>query len=360
MPGAISPAKSMNNTLLCCDWGTSSLRLRWVEIQTRTVLAEVRSQEGIATTFAAWQAGGDPTRSETRLAVYKRVLATHISRLLEQEGGPAVGALQKTPMLAGVPLVLSGMASASIGMLELPYAPLPFRVDGSGAITQKIEQTPDFPHDLLLISGVRSESDVLRGEETQLIGLYRLYQNKPADELAMGDGATFILPGTHSKHIDVGEGSVTGFRTYLTGELFALLNQHSILSDSVQQPTDTHQHWTAFRHGVFWEGATGNLLNTLFSVRTNQLFARYDKKNNHAYLSGLLIGSELREAAATSNRLILCSGSHVFDHYQHAAAELGLSVTVVPAAVMEQSAIEGQCTFFERTNRKSGEPATYV
>lgn len=143
--------------LLCCDWGTSSFRLRWVNGQTQQVLNEVRSNDGIASTFNVWQAG-----SEARIAVYQRVLSKHIALLEEQTGRS----------LANIPIVISGMVSSSVGMAELPYAELPFSVDGCGAMVEQMEQTESFPHDVLLISGVRSEQDVMRGEETQLIGLY--------------------------------------------------------------------------------------------------------------------------------------------------------------------------------------------
>lgn len=324
----------MEDTVLSCDWGTSSLRLRWVETHTGRLRGEVRSGEGIGATHAAWKtAGGD------RLPFYQRVLTEHVARLAAEVGRS----------LAGVPVVLSGMASSSIGMVELPYAALPFPIDGSAAGARYLEPTEEFPHPLLLISGVRSEWDVMRGEETQVIGLYARW----ADQFAEADDVLLILPGTHSKHVTVRDGVMTDFRTYLTGELFALLTRHGILRDSLQPAgAGNSLDWAAFRLGVR-AGAAGHVLNALFSVRTNQLFGRLDPVQNHDYLSGLLIGSELHELVGTSQRLLLGSGNHVFAHYEHAAQELALPVTCIPAELMEESAVAGQLAVYERAGRLS-------
>ncbi|WP_128545328.1 2-dehydro-3-deoxygalactonokinase [Larkinella soli] len=316
----------MKDTLLCCDWGTSSFRLRRVETATRKVLHEVRSGQGIAATFQTWKAG-----SEDRRTVFGRVLAHEIRRLGEETGQSA----------EGVPVVLSGMASASIGLVELPYAGLPFAVDGSGAEIRRLEPTAELPHEVLVISGVSGGQDVMRGEETQLIGLYAL-QPEGIDPAA---DALLILPGTHSKHIRISDGRMTGFQTFMTGEVFALLVQHSILGDSVSRPESPD--WVWFRRGVR-EGASASLLNALFSVRVNQLMKRADKGPNYEYLSGLLIGSELQGLAHHPQPLVLCSGSTVFPYYREAAEELGFPAHCVPAEVMEQAAVAGQVAVFEK------------
>src|SRR3546814_14199624 len=84
------------------------------------------------------------------------------------------------------------MASSSLGIEELPYATLPFSLSGNGAVTRKFEASADFPHEILLISGLRSEQDVMRGEETQLLGL-------AAQGMLPADNAICLFPGTHSK-----------------------------------------------------------------------------------------------------------------------------------------------------------------
>src|SRR5690606_21268593 len=134
---------------------------------------------------------------------------------------PAIAAIAQSagPVPAQVPLVISGMASAAIGMKELPYATLPFAVNGADAVVHRAPATAAFRREVLLLSGVRSNEDVMRGEETQLAGCITDEQDTAAESI-------FIFPGTHSKHIQVQQGQVTGFCTYMTGELFELLHRH--------------------------------------------------------------------------------------------------------------------------------------
>lgn len=341
MQSVISPVnrgKTVENTLLCCDWGTSSFRLRWVDIVTQQVLHEVRSDDGIAATFSAWKSG-----SNDRMTVYRQVLGRHINRLAELTGHS----------LDGVHIVVSGMASSSIGILELPYAPLPFPTDGHGACVERIAQTDDFRHDILLISGVRGEQDVMRGEETQLIGLYALRNDKPM----LGSEELFILPGTHSKHIQVLDGSITNFWTYMTGEQFGLLARHGILSDSVNRteslPVDlSDEDWDWFRKGV-QQGATSNLLHALFSVRINQLLGQVNKAHNYQYLSGLLIGSELKAIGKAAQPLVLCSGNNLYPFYQQAMQTMALNFSIVSPDVIEKAAVAGQVAIFRHTYLKT-------
>ena len=111
------------------------------------------------------------------------------------------------------PILISGMASSSIGWRELPYACLPFPLDGSGARWQEIERVGE--HRVFVFSGLAAESDVLRGEETEVLGLAAGGALAPFREQAL-----LVLPGTHSKHVRIEAGSITGFSTYMTGELF--------------------------------------------------------------------------------------------------------------------------------------------
>ncbi|HEX3934903.1 MAG TPA: 2-dehydro-3-deoxygalactonokinase, partial [Puia sp.] len=111
----------------------------------------------------------------------------------------------------------------------------------------------------------------------------------------------FVFPGTHSKHIDVRDGQAVAFKTYMTGELFALLTQQSVLAASVTAPdkTGSAAGSAATLPEAFFAGiaATRNasLLHSAFLTRTNQLFHKYNKEDNYHFLSGLLIGEELRE-----------------------------------------------------------------
>lgn len=262
--------------ILSCDWGTSSFRLRLVQPGTQTIVQELSTTQGIAATHKQWQNEGN---KDNRIAFYRSVMETHIKALEEQLG----------EALTGLPIVFSGMISSSVGMIELPYKELPFLADGSDLLVTKIEALPDFPHDLVIISGATTGKDVLRGEETLLAGCGIIKTN--TEQL-------FIFPGTHSKHIRVKNGWAKDFKTYMTGEVFDLLSNKSILAgavekDPVELPASGNSH---FDEGIH-EGAAANLLNSFFNVRTSQLFNKRKPKENYHYLSGLLIGAELKSIA---------------------------------------------------------------
>ncbi|QJW90883.1 2-dehydro-3-deoxygalactonokinase [Spirosoma taeanense] len=327
----------MTNYLLCCDWGTSLFRLQLLKLSDYQCVGEVFSPEGIADTFDAWQKTG-----ETKGIAKKHFFRQQLKRQID------VLARKLSISLANIPVVISGMASSSIGMDEVPYATLPFAVNGSQSSVRHFEPQPDFPHEIMLISGVRSEKDVMRGEETQLIGLVTLFG-------LSGDGnreAIFIFPGTHSKHIYMQEGRLISFSTYMTGELFALMASHSILKDSVDRThlTDFSEgNVRAFRLGVHQSVSTG-ILNGLFTIRTNQLFGKFTKTENAFFLSGLLIGSELNHLLAEERwPLVLCSGSRLAAFYKLAIDELKLSArtTFVPAELIDKAAGVGQVILFQ-------------
>jgi 2-dehydro-3-deoxygalactonokinase len=119
------------------------------------------------------------------------------------------------------------MASSTIGMADLPYKDIPFSTDGSDLKLHTIPASVSFKHSVTLISGVRTEDDVMRGEETKLIGCTVGVSNK--------NNHLFIFPGTHPKHVHVKNDKATAFKTYMTGEFFDLLSTKSILSVSWQK-----------------------------------------------------------------------------------------------------------------------------
>ena len=329
----------MSNNLLCCDWGTSSFRLRLVNKENQQILGEVAGPDGIASTFKAWHAQTE-NNGISRKQFFQQQLRQQISTL----------ATTLHTNLDLVPLVLSGMASSSLGLEELPYAELPFAVDGSQAGVRHFSSQPDFPHDLLLISGIRADGDVMRGEETQLVGLINLMETT-----GFSNESVFIFPGTHSKHITVKQQQVTGFQTFMTGEVFNLMADLSILKDSIESPGSTEiaireKELAGFRSGVQESGQSG-VLHGLFTVRTNQLFRSLSKKQNYYYLSGLLIGTELRSLLhPTTPQIILSSGSNLYKWYKLALEELQLLdyTITIPPELIDKAAIVGQVTIFQQ------------
>jgi len=328
--------------LLCCDWGTSFFRLRLTNLYDHQCTGELISREGIAGTFDAWRKTGAAT-GMSRDNFFRRQLKKQINAL----------GRQLAMNLINTPVVISGMASSSIGMEEVPYAVLPFALDGSQSSIRHFDPQPDFPHELMLISGVRSGQDVMRGEETQLIGLVTLLTLSGEKNRE----AIFVFPGTHSKHMYVRDGQLISFDTYMTGELFDLMAHHSILKDSVDLSDLTDfsaPNVLAFRQGVQQATASG-ILNGLFTTRTNQLFDTFTKAENAFYLSGLLIGTELLPLLAEKGwPLVLCSGSKLTGFYELAIRELNLAdrATTIPADLIDQAASRGQAMLFRNQTLK--------
>jgi 2-dehydro-3-deoxygalactonokinase len=219
------------------------------------------------------------------------------------------------------------MASSSIGWHDLPYARTPARLDGSTLIWRDLG--PIAGHPALLVSGVRSDNDVMRGEETQVLGVFA------GDEpLAQSGETVIILPGTHCKHVWVADRQIQRFETFMTGELFAVLGEHSILRYSVGGAAAgqafTAQTTEAFRAGVDTAAALP-LSAALFKVRTGQVLQNRPADESRAFLSGVLIGSELAHLNAPQNDrlpIVLAAADPLQTAYQTALEALGLSARV--------------------------------
>ena len=313
--------RALMKHFLSCDWGTSSLRLRLADTGDGKILAEVRSSNGIAQTFAQWQQSG--LAEDERAAFYLAIIAQQLKELENKTS------LQ----LNGLTVILSGMASSSIGFIELPYTSMPFHINGEGMVTAVIIATKDFGHDVLLISGAKTGDDVMRGEETQLIG------SVAAGEVVAN--ALFIFPGTHSKHITIKNNEVTGLKTYMTGEVFSLLAEQSILKNTIDAADFDPE---AFKRGVE-DAVEGNLLNSIFKVRTNGLFEFCTKNENFHYLSGLLIGLELKDLAGTDIETIhLVCGNELRTPYEIALNVLAMDkkLDIFSAEHAEEATVRGQ------------------
>lgn len=290
------------SSFISVDWGTTNLRIRWVQLPDFSVSQSRNSELGVKQVFSLWQQSG-----RDRKEFFLEVLLGEIRAM-------------KIDPPDSCQVIISGMASSSIGMLELPYAPLPFFADGKALKVEK--WTPEgFPYPVSLISGVQSSDDVMRGEETQLIGLYQLLN--PADR------SLFILPGTHSKHIFLEQDRIVSFKTYMTGELFDLLSRHSILSSTVEQGPRDQSTKVAFEKGILLAQEKESVLNALFTVRTNSLFRKFSPKDNFYFLSGLLIGAECKYLKTENGqRIYICSSGILFSLYLEATKILGISVAL--------------------------------
>ena len=140
--------------------------------------------------------------------------------------------------------------------------------------------------------------DVMRGEEVQIFGAIALTGVR---------SGLFVLPGTHNKWARVKDGRVTGFRTFMTGEFYALLSQHSILARTIDAAALFDE--AAFLSGVAQADNGEGLLHNAFGARTLSLFERMSAGELASYLSGLLIGEELRTQSVRANGEVVLIGS---------------------------------------------------
>ena len=318
----------MNKRFLSCDWGTSSFRLRLIDVGSGEAISESLSAEGISSVYEEWIKSGH--EENQRMNFYFSVIDRHIKKIKRK-----VKDMEK-----GMPVIISGMASSNIGMIELPYAMLPFSSGGEDIEVKRIGNENLFAHELNIISGARTQTDVMRGEETQLIGC------------ANGDmkgKQVFIFTGTHSKHVVTVSGEATAIKTYMTGELFNLLTRHSILADSVWPfgDADVRENTAAFEQGVK-NGAGHNLSHSLFAVRTNQLLNRLSKEANYYYLSGLLIGTGLGELSKIEiDTITLVGEERLMANYSQALKILHSNANVKKTDAATAT-IQGQLAVYRR------------
>jgi len=239
--------------IVAVDWGTSSLRGALINAEGR-VLEEQSHARGILTVERG--AFGD---------VFQEMF----------------GAWMKP---TGTRCLISGMAGSKQGWVEAPYCACPA---GLAEVRAKVI-TVD-PGRIAIVPGLCDEHagvpDVMRGEEVQIFGALAL--------TGLADGL-FVLPGTHNKWARVEAGRVTGFRTFMTGEFYALLSQHSILARTLDANAPLDEG--AFRQGVQQSANGEGLLHNAFGARTLALFERMGTRALASYLSGVLIGEELRNA----------------------------------------------------------------
>jgi 2-dehydro-3-deoxygalactonokinase len=214
--------------------------------------------------------------------------------------------------------LISGMAGSRQGWQEAPYCPCPagFAELGQHLLWLKPGRIALVPGLRCLGTDAQHTPDVMRGEEVQIFG---------ALHLAGRDNATLVLPGTHSKWAQVQGGRVTDFQTFMTGEVFALMSQHSILGKTLDLTGAFDE--AAFFQGLDQSQQPGSVLHHLFAVRTLGLFDRLSAAQLHSFLSGLLIGEELRTQTvnAGSGPVILIGSNTLTRRYSLALQHLGFA-----------------------------------
>ncbi len=276
-----------------CDWGTSRLRLWLVNAQGEP-LQEIRSDEGL-----------ERVKDGDFSAVLERLLST-----------------LKAP--STLPVLICGMAGSRQGWLDAGYSELPLTVKDILRSPVQIRGQ----RDVRILPGVSQQypsADVMRGEETMLLGALQSY---PQTE------GLVVMPGTHSKWVMLQQEKVMQFSTFLTGELFNLLSEHSILRHSIKgavarvAPDDKD-----FIRAVKDMLSGAALSQKLFAIRANSLLLNRQPGSGAATLSGLLIGAELAAVCQQmpQRRATLIGSGELTDLYLDALVLAGFTITRIDA-----------------------------
>lgn len=224
----------------------------------------------------------------------------------------------------GLPVIASGMITSRNGWVETPYARVPAGIDALADSLTALDIAPDCR--IHFVCGMDQDltggmPDIMRGEETQIAGC-----------IAGGTReGLFVMPGTHSKWVRVDAANLVRFDSYMTGEVFAVLKAHSILGRLMEgHGTDLTEGFQAGVQARFASDAS--LLNQIFSTRTMVLYDRLPPGQAADYLSGLLIGEEVKAATQGDNELAgetaqvtIVGSGELTDRYRQALALVGIA-----------------------------------
>ena len=293
------------------DWGTSSFRL-WLMDRDDHVLAERRSGEGMTTATSMG---------------FGTVLSSH---------------LQTVQASAALPVVICGMAGARQGWVEAGYVDVPARLS---TVLSNAVRVPAEERDIRILPGIAQRSDtmpdVMRGEETQLLG-----------SAGIASQRLVCMPGTHSKWVGVNGDIVTSFSSFMTGEVFDALSKHTILKHAMAEADSFDGSHPAFIDAVRHARENPAMFtNLIFTCRSGQLLHGLDATSAAARLSGLLIGTEFAgglSIAGTDATVQLVASGKLLTLYEAAFAALDLDFETVDAdlAVRNGLASAARSLFF--------------
>lgn len=280
----------MPSRFIALDWGTSRCRAFLVEGE--TIRDQASSDDGVSRLKAGEHAG-----------VFTRLCG---------------GWLAAEP---GLPVVIAGMAGSREGWVEAPYAACPA---GAADIAAAMMSVP-LPSGgtARIVPGLRFDGphgvDVMRGEETHLIG-------------AGVDDGLICLPGTHCKWAEMQGGRIVGFATFMTGEMHALLREHSMIGRPAVEPAD--QAGFALGLAAAWDeqGNKGGLLNLLFRARAATVARTLSPALLSPYLSGLVTGDEVTGALRLFGKpasVTIVADPPRSDLYVDALGRLGVETRVI-------------------------------
>ena len=318
---AAEPKAMTESLFIAGDWGTTNLRLYLCQHKSSQSLNILATQTGPGVA----QVEGD----------FEQIFFDLAGHWFEEYGS--------------MPVILSGMVGSNIGWHPAPYIDCPASAEQivSGRTVFKARGI-----EFSIISGLRTINplgtpDLMRGEELQLLG----WMGGTLDIEAETETAQLVvLPGTHNKWALVRGGKIETFVTALTGELYSLLQNHSVLIANAESAD--------FSDEVFMQGVkvattleSGQLLQALFATRSRQVLGELSELHASSYLSGLLIGSDMVGSLALMEKQMgvissvdLIGDSVLSRCYQLALQSVGIKAELRDAA---QIAISGYEAIYE-------------
>lgn len=302
------------------DWGTTNLRV-WLVDHSGHVLGEKTTADGMG------------TLAQTQFGLV-------LENLLN-----ALGAADDLPAM------ICGMAGSRQGWHEAPYAATPVAL---GDLASHSVTFPSHNRIIRILPGIARKDmnrpDVMRGEETQLLGL------SAAKGILTG---LVCLPGTHSKWAKLENGVVTDFVSVMTGELYALLCNQSILRHSTGNQSKVLATDPAFLNSVQVGLSSTGGLGRLFSIRAASLVANADAAQSSAALSGLLIGTEIRDASTilehSNGDIHVVGSSSLSQLYQAALSIAGFNPIVQDGSTLVRSGLMSAAHQIQTNSMKAAE-----
>jgi 2-dehydro-3-deoxygalactonokinase len=239
----------MSNSFIAIDWGSTNLRA-W------------RYQQDVCVDHVQMEAGVTRLGAQSAQQVFNELMARWEEPL---------------------PVVMAGMIGSNAGWVPAPYLSCPTRLSEVAQRLTVVMQA--LPYQAWIIPGICVERgdnyNVMRGEETQLIGAYA---EQPA--------TLYVMPGTHSKWVQMDGDTLVDFRTVMTGELHHLLLNHSLVGVGLTEQQPDPQ---AFTRGLEIGLNEDHILRCLFETRAAHVLGKLDKSAVSDWLSGLLIGNEVAQ-----------------------------------------------------------------
>jgi 2-dehydro-3-deoxygalactonokinase len=273
--------------LIAVDWGTSNFRTFQLDAD-GTILARRSSPQGIL-----------------------RVEGGHFAETLHAEVGDWLAQGERH-------ILLCGMIGSREGWVEAPYLPCPVGIED---LAQSVVEVPFADAEVRLVPGVSGTDfdgvpEVMRGEETEAMGILD----------TCGGTGLVCFPGTHSKWIHLSDRKIVNLITCMTGELYGALSRNTILERTMISGGGIDD--TAFRRGIARSADSGGLLHHLFGVRTLTLMDQLREEASASYLSGLLIGHEVRAAMPPGGAVHLVGAAPLCSLYAQTIEACGGSATV--------------------------------